>query len=83
MVMEWQVEGKATFPPFMQDLIDRGFQDGKLDGLREAIVRLVARAGIALTEDDRARIRACDDAEVLDRWVENVLGAKSAADVFS
>ena len=97
--MERQTEGKATFPPFAQQLIERGLREGKLDGLREgkldglregkldglrdALLRLLARAGITLTEDDRARIQACTDAAKLDRWVENVLGAKTAADVFS
>jgi hypothetical protein len=36
-----------------------------------------------LTEDDRARIQACEDPATLDRWIENVLGAKTAADVLS
>jgi hypothetical protein len=76
--MERQTEGKA-FPPFAQKLIDRG----KLEGLRDVLLRLVVRAGITLTEDDRARIRACDEVETLDRWIENVLGAKVAADVLS
>ena len=83
LVMERQTEGKVNFPPFAQKLIERGFRDGKLDGLREALLRLATRAGIALTEDDRARIQACDDAATLDRWVENVLGAKTAADVLA
>jgi hypothetical protein len=103
LVMERQTENKASFPPWMQQLIDRGkldglregkldglregkldgLREGKLDGLREALLRLVARAGIALTEGDRARIRACDDSATLDRWVENVLGAKSIDDVLS
>jgi hypothetical protein len=48
-----------------------------------ALLRLTARAGLALTEDDRARIQACDDAATLDRCIENVLGAKTAADVLS
>ena len=39
--------------------------------------------GITLTENDHARIQACADAATLDRWIENVLGAKTAADVFS
>jgi hypothetical protein len=109
--MERQTEGKATFPPFAQKLIDRGklegfrdgeikgrhegkleglrdgklegLHDGKLEGLREALLRLVARAGITLTDDDRARIHACDDPATLDRWIENVLGAKSIDDVMS
>jgi hypothetical protein len=91
LIMERQTETKATFPPFAQQLIDRGLREGKLDGLREgkldglreALLRLLARAGIALTEDDRARIQACTDAATLDRWVENVLGAKTAVDVLS
>ncbi|HLM72234.1 MAG TPA: hypothetical protein VK459_06075, partial [Polyangiaceae bacterium] len=39
MVMEGQTEGKATFPPFAQQLIDRGklegLREGELKGLRE------------------------------------------------
>jgi hypothetical protein len=78
-VMERQSEGKATFPPFAQQLIDRG----KLDGKRDALLRLIARVGIALAEDERARILSCTDPATLDRWVDNILGAKTAADVLS
>jgi hypothetical protein len=99
LVMERQTEGKATFPPFAQQIFERGIREGelkglqegkldglregKLDGLRDALLRLLARAGITLTEDDHTRIQGCTDAATLDRWVENVLGAKTAADVFS
>ena len=87
LVMERQTEGEATFPPFVQRLIERGkldgLREGKLDGLRDALLRLLARARITLTDDDRSRIQACTDAATLDRWVENVLGAKTAADVLS
>jgi len=47
------------------------------------LLRLLARAGIPLTEEDRGRIQACTDPATLNRWVENVLGAKTAADVLS
>ena len=87
LIMERTSEAKATFPPFAQQLIDRGIREGKLEGKlegkREALLRLLARAGIALTEDDRARVQACTDAGTLDRWVDNVLGAKTATDVLS
>jgi hypothetical protein len=79
LVMERQTEGTATFPPFAQKLIERG----KLEGLREALLRLVSRAGIALTEDERARIRACDDVATLDRWLDNALGAKTGVELLS
>ena len=85
--MERQTEGKALFPPFAERLIERGAQEGKLEGFREGkretLLRLLTRAGIALTEDERARIRGCADPALLDRWVDNVLGAKTAVDVLS
>lgn len=81
MVMEGQTEGKTTFPPFAQRIFERGVHEGKLDGLREALVRLLARAGISLGDEERARIETCADPAVLDRWIENVLGAKTGSDV--
>ncbi|WP_437589678.1 hypothetical protein [Sorangium sp. So ce1000] len=95
LIMERQTEGKATFPPFAQQLIERGriegIREGKLEGIREgileakrdALLRLVARAGIALTADHRERIQACTDPATLDRWLDNALEAKSASDVLS
>jgi hypothetical protein len=87
LIMERQTEGKATFPPFAQQLVERGKREGKregkLEGKRETLFRLLARAGITFTEDDRARIQACMDPAILDRWVDNVLGAKTVADVLS
>jgi hypothetical protein len=83
MVMERQAETKATFPPFMQKLIDRGELEGELKGARGVLLRLVAQAGIALSDDDRARVQACTELATLERWVDNVRDAKTAADVLS
>jgi hypothetical protein len=55
---------------------------GLREGKRDTLLRLLTHAGIALTEDERARIHACTDVERLDQWAENVIGAKNAADVF-
>ena len=60
-----------------------GKLEGKLEGKREALVRLFARAEVALTEDDRVRILECTDAATLDRWFDRVFGAKSAAEVLA
>ncbi|WP_437603024.1 hypothetical protein WMF28_15485 [Sorangium sp. So ce590] len=85
LVMERQTQGKATFPPFAQKIFERGisegFRDGELQGKRDVLFRLLARAGIALSDEQRDRILACEDGTTLDRWAENVLGAKTAADV--
>lgn len=58
-------------------------QEGKLEGKRDTLLRLLARAKIALSDDDRARIQECVEAATLDRWIDNVFGAKTAADVLS
>ncbi|MGK3995899.1 hypothetical protein [Sorangium sp. So ce1024] len=63
LVMERQIEGEATFPPFVQKLVDRG----KIEGKRDTLLRLLARAGIVLGDDESARIQACTDVATLDR----------------
>jgi len=99
LVMERQTEGKIEFPPFAQKIFERGVHEGELKGLREgelkglregelkglrdALLRLLVRAEISLGEDDRARIQACADPATLDRWIDNVLGAKTAREVLS
>lgn len=78
-----QIKWKATLPAFAQQLINRGAVEGELKAIRGAVLRLVARAGITLREDERARVDACSDLATLERWVDNILGAKTAADVLS
>ena len=58
-------------------------KEGKVEAKRETLLRLLARAGIALTDDDRAHIDGCSNTATLDLWIDNVFGARSAADVFS
>ncbi|WP_437911888.1 hypothetical protein WME73_30855 [Sorangium sp. So ce302] len=94
LVMERQIEGEATFP-FVRELLDRGklaglregelkgMREGKLEGKRDTLLRLLARADIVLTESESARIQACTDITTLDRWIDNVLAAKNAAEVLS
>jgi len=60
-----------------------GVVEGLLAGKRAALLRVLSRAGLALTKDEHARIVACSDAATLDRWFDNALGAKIAADVFA
>jgi predicted transposase/invertase (TIGR01784 family) len=69
---EGKAEGKAE-----------GLSEGEIKGRREALLRLLARAKIALTDSDRARIQVCFDLGTLDRWIENVIGASSVNDVLT
>jgi predicted transposase/invertase (TIGR01784 family) len=66
---------------------DEGIVEGHASGLakgkRDALLRLLARRGLALTEDDRARVAACSDVATLDQWFDNALVARTATEVFS
>ena len=48
-----------------------------------ARLQLLVRTGISLAEEDRTRIATCADVATLDRWFDNALAAKTAADVFA
>jgi predicted transposase YdaD len=69
-MLEGKAEGRAE-----------GMLEGTLSTQRKTLLRLLERAGIALTDADHARIEACRDAAVLERWIDNSIGAKSAAEV--
>jgi hypothetical protein len=56
---------------------------GELKARRDTLNRLLVRAGIALADEDRARIQTCTDATILDRWLDNIIGAKTVTDVLT
>jgi predicted transposase/invertase (TIGR01784 family) len=60
-----------------------GKLEGELEARRDTLLRLLLRTGIALMDEDRTRIQACADTAALDRWLDNVFGAKTAADVLT
>jgi Uma2 family endonuclease len=73
--------------PVIQEALDaaerKGKLEGELEGKRDALLRLLTRAGIALEDGDRARILGCADAAILDAWLDRVMGARTAAEVLS
>lgn len=84
VIMERSIDFKnIPLPPFAQNLVDRGKREGELKGKRETLFRLTARAGIVLTDEERLRIQGNTDIATLDRWLDNVLGAKTAAEVLT
>ena len=85
LIMERQTQLKGELPPFLQQIKLEGKLEGKLDGKlegkRTALLRLMRRAGLELTDVERARIEGCADVDALDRWLDNLFGAKTAAEV--
>jgi len=60
-----------------------GLAEGLSAGKRDALLRLLARRGIALTEAEQAKIAACADVARLDQWFENACTASTASEVFA
>lgn len=54
-----------------------------LTGVRRAIVALLSARGIGCSDAGRARIDACDDPEILERWLSRATTAGSEAEIFS
>ena len=48
---------------------------------REAILAVLAARNLVVSEEVRARIRACTDSSTLDRWIAKAAVARSAAEV--
>lgn len=79
--MERQSQGKATFPPFAQQLIDRGKIEGRAEGAARAVLVTLRVRGIAVSEAARKRIMAEQDPARLERWLERAIVAASLAEV--
>lgn len=50
-------------------------------GMREAVLALLGARGITCPEELRVRVQACEDPEVLRRWLGRAITATSAAEV--
>ena len=89
-----QIEGQEKELVLVRILREAGFRDGEAKGLhdgeikgevknlRDVLLRGVMRRGLVLTDEQEARIRACNDRATLDRWFDNVFDAKTADELF-
>jgi hypothetical protein len=62
--------------------VEAGIELGEVKGKRDSLLRLLARAGITLSEAQRTIIETCTDPKKLDQWFDRAIGAKTADDVF-
>jgi predicted transposase/invertase (TIGR01784 family) len=60
-----------------------GRLERELEVRRATLLHFLARVGIAPGSEELARIESCVDTVILDRWIENVIGAKTVADVLA
>jgi hypothetical protein len=63
--------------------LERGLLEGRLTEARAALRRVLARRHLAPSQDDDARIAACTDLGILERWHDRAVTAARMADVLA
>jgi hypothetical protein len=75
-VREWRLELEAIGEA-------RGEAKGEARGRQAALLAVLAARGFKLAPAERARIRACDDVALLDRWISRAVTARSVEHALS
>ncbi len=55
---------------FARKYFSEGRDEWKAEGKAEDLLKILARRGIAVTDEQRVRILACRDLPTLDRWLD-------------
>jgi hypothetical protein len=76
---EWLREGERKGR--LEGLLEgeaKGEARGEAKGKAEALLAVLAARGLPVTPEDQARVRACTDTALLDRWIAAAVSAPSA-----
>jgi len=73
-VRKWQQELRA------EDRAE-GKMEGELKAKREALMAVLRARGMRIPREDQARIKTCERAATLDRWIEKAANAESVREV--
>ena len=77
-----RVIDEAAWEDTKRDAERKGAREGALHHARAFLMKLCEATRLTLDDADLARIEACDDLAILDRWAMRAPGAKHAADLF-
>lgn len=58
-----------------------GEQNGRAEGMRKALLRLLRTRGLSATDRERAMIAACTDPKKLEQWIARAVSARSVGEV--
>lgn len=64
-------------------LEQEGMAKGLAEGLAEAVLRMLARNRVEVSDEARARIESCTDADVLRRWLDQAFEVTTADELFT
>ena len=76
LILEGRAEGRAEGR-------EKGLEEGRLEATRAALRRVLASRRLIPSEQEDARIAACSDVAVLDRWLDRAGIASSVGEVLA
>jgi hypothetical protein len=68
---------------YLRGLLERGRTEGRAEGARAALLAVLAARGIIPSDAGRARIEACTEVDVLQRWTTRAVSATHEDEVFA
>jgi hypothetical protein len=81
MEMEPQIE--KFFSEAHRRSYDRGKAEGEAKGKAEALLLVLRRRGLAITNDQQHHVIACTDLATLDRWLDRAFSVASADELLT
>ena len=67
--------------PYISQLRAQGQAQGRLENARDYILQILEQRGIAVPDEVRDAINACDDKEVLDRWLRLAITVNDSSEL--
>jgi hypothetical protein len=68
---------------YQSDFARKHDAQGRARGKASAILGVLEARGLSISEEQRARIEACSDLDVLDRWVRRAATATAIEELFA
>jgi hypothetical protein len=68
---------------FFSETQRRSFEQGRLQSRAEAVVAVLEARGLAVSDEQRERILACADLDLLDRWVRRAATVATTDELFA
>ena len=56
--------------------------EGRAEGIADGVLRVLNKRGVAITDQQRARIAGCTDLDQLNEWLDRAVTVAQASDVF-
>jgi hypothetical protein len=87
----WKVLMATVAYPYVSSIRSQGREEGRQEGRQEgraqgeaaAVLRVLAKRGIAVDDKSRERIESCTDLDLLGTWLDRSLTAEQVDELFA